>query len=53
METFEVQQISIYSDIACGILLSHNDMSLIKLIFFSYALNKNRFFYKDIYAQFG
>ena len=46
---FEVYQISVYCNIVYMIVKQHKDMSVAKLIFFTYAINKERFFDKEIY----
>ena len=46
---FEVYQISIYCDIIYLILREHKNISVVKLIFFVYAINKERFCDKDVY----
>lgn len=46
---FEIFQISVYCDTVYMILKNHEDLSVAKLIFFTYAINKERFFNKNIY----
>lgn len=46
---FEIYQLSIYCDTVLMILKRHKELSIAKLIFFSYAINKGRFFKKDVY----
>ncbi len=47
---YEAVQISVYLDAAYTILKEHNDMSIIQLSFYTYAINKIRFFEKEIYT---
>ncbi len=47
---YEAVQISVYIDVGYTILKEHNDMSIIQLAFYMYALNKTRFFEKEIYT---
>lgn len=42
-------QLSIYCNIICRILQYHGELSICKLVTFSYLIKKNRFFYKSIY----
>lgn len=49
MNEFEAFQIAIYIDTIYVILKKSRDMSVIKLAFFSYAINKNRYFEKEVY----
>ena len=46
---FEAYQISVYCDTVYMILKQHTDLSIVKLIFFTYAINKERFFDRDVY----
>lgn len=46
---FEAYQISVYCDTAYMIVKQHKDISVAKLVFFTYAINKERFFDKDVY----
>lgn len=46
---FEVYQISVYCDTVYMIVKQHKDISVAKLVFFTYAINKERFFDKDVY----
>ena len=46
---FEAYQISVYCDTAYMIVKQHKDISVAKLVFFIYAINKERFFDKDVY----
>lgn len=46
---FEAYQISVYCDTAYMIVNQHKDISVTKLLFFTYAINKERFFDKDVY----
>ena len=46
---FEVYQISVYCDTVYMIVKRHKDISVAKLVFFTYAINKERFFDKDVY----
>lgn len=46
---FEAYQISVYCDTAYMIVKQHKDISVAKLFFFTYAINKQRFLDKDIY----
>lgn len=47
---FEVYQIGVYCDTVYMITKEHKDISIVKLIFFTYAINKERFFDKDVYS---
>ncbi len=47
---YEVIQISVYVDAVYTILMEHNDISIVQLVFYSYVLNKTRFFEKGIYT---
>lgn len=46
---FEAYQIGVYCDTVYMILKQHMDLSIVKLIFFTYAINKERFFDRDVY----
>lgn len=46
---FEAYQISVYCDTVYMIVKQHKDISVTKLVFFTYAINKERFFDKDVY----
>lgn len=46
---FEIYQISVYCDTLYMILKQHKDLSIAKLTFFAYAINKERFSDKDVY----
>ena len=46
---FEAYQISVYCDTVYMLLKEHQDLSIVKLIFFSYAINKERFFDRNVY----
>lgn len=46
---FEVYQISVYCDTIYMLVKNHKDISVAKLVFFTYAINKERFFDKDVY----
>lgn len=46
---FEAFQIGVYCDIVLSILDQHKDLSVAKILFFSYLINKNRFFDSEIY----
>lgn len=46
---FEVYQLSVYCDTVYMIVKEHKDISVAKLVFFSYVINKERFFDKDVY----
>lgn len=46
---FEAYQIGVYCDTVYMILKQHTDISVAKLIFFTYAVNKDRFFDRDVY----
>lgn len=46
---FEAYQVSVYCDTVYMLLKEHQDLSIVKLIFFSYAINKERFFDRDVY----
>lgn len=46
---FEAYQISVYCDTVYMIVKQHKDISVAKLVFFTYAINKERFFDKDVY----
>mgnify|MGYP006966748920 FL=1 len=46
---FEAYQISVYCDTVYMLVKQHKDISVAKLIFFTYAINKERFFDKDVY----
>lgn len=46
---FEAFQISVYCDIVYMILKHHTDLSIAKLIFFAYVINKERFFNREVY----
>ena len=46
---FEAYQISVYCDTVYMILKQHTDLSIVKLLFFAYAINKERFFDRDVY----
>lgn len=46
---FEIYQLSVYCDTVYMILKRHLDISVVKLIFFTYAINKERFFDRDVY----
>lgn len=45
----EIYQLSIYCDTVYTILKQHRDLSIVKLIFFSYVINKERFFNRCVY----
>ena len=49
MNEFDAFQIAIYLDILYAILKECKDLSVLKLAFFSYAINKNRYFEKEVY----
>lgn len=49
MNTFEIQQISIYCDTVYMIMKNHKDLSLIKVALFAYILNKSRYYDHEIY----
>lgn len=46
---FEAYQISVYCDTVYMLVKQHKDISVAKLIFFTYAINKGRFFDRDVY----
>lgn len=46
---YEAYQISVYCDTVYMILKQHTDLSIVKLLFFAYAINKERFFDRDVY----
>lgn len=46
---FEAYQLSIYCDTVYMIIKQHKDLSIAKLVFFTYAINKGRFLEKDVY----
>lgn len=46
---FEAYQISVYCDTVYMIIKQHKDISVAKLVFFTYAINKERFLDKSIY----
>lgn len=46
---FEAYQIGVYCDTVYMLVKQHKDISVAKLIFFTYAINKERFFDKDVY----
>ena len=46
---FEAYQIGVYCDTVYMILKQHMDLSIVKLVFFTYAINKERFFDRDVY----
>lgn len=46
---FEVYQMSVYCDTVYMIVKQHIDISVTKLVFFTYAINKERFFDKEVY----
>lgn len=46
---FEAYQISVYCDTVYMVVKQHKDISVAKLVFFTYAINKERFFDKDVY----
>lgn len=46
---FEVYQMSVYCDTVYMIVKQHKDISVAKLVFFTYAINKERFFDKEVY----
>lgn len=46
---FEVYQIGVYCDTVYMITREHKDISIVKLMFFTYAINKERFFDKEVY----
>ena len=46
---FEAYQIGVYCDTVYMILEKHTELSIVKLIFFAYAINKERFFGKRVY----
>lgn len=48
---FEIEaiQISIYSDIISGILTTHEEVSIIKLLTFSYIVKKENDLYRQVY----
>lgn len=50
MNEFDAFQIAVYVDTTYAILKYSEDMSILKLAFFTYAVNKNRFFEKDVYT---
>lgn len=45
----EIYQLSVYCDTVYTILKQHRDLSIVKLIFFSYVINKERFFNRSVY----
>lgn len=47
---YEIYQVSVYCDTICTILNNHMDMSIVKLYFFAYAINKERFANKNIFS---
>ena len=47
---YEAIQIGVYIDAVYTILKEHKDMSLIQLSFYTYILNKTRFFLEEIYT---
>lgn len=47
---FEAYQIGVYCDTVYMILKHHRDLSIAKLTFFVYAINKERFFNRDVYS---
>lgn len=49
MNEFEAFQIAVYIDTSYVILRSIKEMSVIKLAFFAYSINKSRFFEKQVY----
>lgn len=46
---FEAYQIGVYCDTVYMILKKHSDLSIAKLTFFTYAINKERFLDREIY----
>lgn len=46
---FEAYQISVYCDTVYMIVKQHKDITVAKLVFFTYVINKERFFDKDVY----
>ena len=46
---FEAYQISVYCDTVYMLVKHHKDISVAQLIFFTYAINKERFFDKNVY----
>lgn len=46
---FEAYQIGVYCDTVYMLVKQHKDISVAKLVFFTYAINKERFFDKDVY----
>lgn len=46
---FEAYQLSVYCDTIYMILRNHSDLSIAKVLFFTYAINKERFLDKDAY----
>lgn len=46
---FEIYQISVYCDVIYMIVKQHKDISVAKLVFFTYVINKERFFGKNVY----
>ena len=46
---FEAYQIGVYCDTVYMLVKQHKDISVAKLIFFTYSINKERFFDKDVY----
>lgn len=49
-EQAETIQLSIYSNIICQLLFNHNQLSVCKLLIFSYIIKKNRFLGGNIYT---
>lgn len=46
----EVVQISLYSNIICQLLKAHDNLSLCKVLVFSYLIKQNNFIGKNIYT---
>lgn len=49
MDEFEIQQLSIYCDTVYMIMKNHKDLSIFKVAFFAYILNKSRYYDHEIY----
>ena len=47
---FDAYQLSVHCNTAYMIVKQHKDISVAKLVFFTYAINIERFFYKDVYS---
>lgn len=47
---FDAYQLSVYCNTAYMIVKQHKDISVAKLVFFTYAINIERFFCKDVYS---